>query len=329
MVELYYEVPDIEHYVGVSAFVGVTEYQVANPLIVLYGSNPIPPEQEAVFKAKLSLSAKYVDEDGTLKPGTYIIRVRTEKDNEAFYTIKVSEVKVKVSLQNYLYRDGGFIVNLKVENIGDTPFILPSSNLKVYVDGKPWCVFYGKEYVIAPGEEELVEAIIPLRLVPYSSVTRQSYPYVDLEKQTIVSLTPNPEFTASMLKEHVIVIYVLDTKFEIRISPINISCKVLDVEKTVEKDAKGQLWCHVTSITVEVSSQWISQLDPGWFNKIVICVNNLCESFAVYNVEFTQKSPETYIVTIYPSGAFYPASEKMFVLHIYYGELKVASVDLN
>ncbi len=61
MVHLCYEEPTVEHYVGASAFVEETKQKVLNPLIVLYGSNPIPPKQEAVFKAKLSLSAKYID----------------------------------------------------------------------------------------------------------------------------------------------------------------------------------------------------------------------------------------------------------------------------
>jgi len=95
----------------------------------------------------------------------------------------------------------------------------------VFVDGKPWKVFYSKEYVIAPEEEELVEALIPLFLVPYSNVAQESYPYVDLEKQSIVNLAPNPEFTASILREHIIIIDVLGIKFEIRIPSVNISCK--------------------------------------------------------------------------------------------------------
>ena len=33
-------------------------------------------------------------------------------------------------LQKYLYRDSDFIVDLKVENIGDPPLIPPSSNFE-------------------------------------------------------------------------------------------------------------------------------------------------------------------------------------------------------
>jgi len=326
-VYLYYEVPDFDHYAGASFFVGVPEYRVGNPLIVLYGSNPIPPKQEATFKAKLEVFSNYLDECRRLKPGTYIIRVFTEKGTDAFYTIKVSGVKVRTSLQSCLYRHDEFIVNLKVENMGDMPLVLPSNDLKVYVDGKPWKAFYGKEYVVAPGEEELIEAIIPLTLVPYSTVTGRSYPYVDLEKQTVVTLTPNPEFTDSMLREHVIVIDVLGAQLEMRIPPIDISCKVLGIGKTMERDARGQSWWRITSITMEVTSQWISQLDLGWFNSITICVDDLCESFTVYGMTFTQKSPQTYVITIYPSMALCPVSGEK-ILHVHYGELKVTSVGL-
>jgi len=329
MVYLYYEVSELSHLVGSSAYVGVTEYKVDNPLIVLYGSNPIPPNQETQFKAVLGITAKYLDEYGHLKPGNYLVRAVSEKDTEAFYTIKISGVNVKTSLQNYLYRGNDLVVYLKVKNIGDTPFI-PSRDIKVYVNGKPWKVFYDENYVVASEEEKLIEIIIPLLFVPYNNVTREAYPYVDLEKHTIVNLAPNPEFTVSMLMEHGIVIDVLGTKFEIRVPPINMSCKILNVEKTVEKDARGQSWCRVTSVTMEVISQWLTRPDLGWFNKIEICSeNNLCEDFIVYDVEFTQKSSETYIVTIYPSLALYPVSEKKFVLHIYYGELKVASINLS
>jgi len=92
MVHLYYEVLGNTHCVGASAFVEKAACPgclVVDPIIVLYGSNPIPPKHEAVFKAKLLLFSDYVDENGPLKPGTYIVRVETEKDVEAFYTIRV------------------------------------------------------------------------------------------------------------------------------------------------------------------------------------------------------------------------------------------------
>ena len=329
IVKVYYEVPDTEHYVGESGFIEEAKSSVINPLIVLYGSNPIPPGQEAFFKAKLAISSKYLEEDGFLKPGTYIVKVITKRGAEAFYTIKVLGKKVRVSLQKYLYRNSELIVNLKVENIGDTPFILPSDNLKVYLDGKSWKVFYDREYLIAPGEEEFVQVNIPLQLIPYRDTMKQSYPYVDIKKQTVVNLALNPDITASMLKEHVIIIDVLGTKLKIRIPPINMSCKVLSIEKTLEKDSKGQLWWHVSNITLEVASQWISQLDLGWFNKVTICASNLCEHFTIHKIEFTRKSTQTYIITIYPSNALYSVSGKNYILHIFYGELKVATTKLS
>ena len=329
MVYLYYEVPDLDHYVGASAFVGVTEYQVSNPLIVLYGSNPIPPNQETVFKAKLAVTADYMDEYGGLKPGNYVVRAISEKETDAFYTIKVLGVEVRSTLQSYLYRDSELIVNLEVENVGDTPFIPSSNNLKVYVDGRPWRVFYEKECTIAPGRKELIKVVIPLRLVPYSNIASQPYPYVDLEKQIIVNLVLDPEFAIPMLREHTIIINVSGVEHKIRIPPINVNCRVLNVEKIMVRDARGQPWWHILSIKLEAASQWISELDVGWFNKIEICLDGLCEAFTVYNVEFVQKNSQTYIVTIYPSGALYPADKEGFTLHVYYGELKVASVELS
>jgi len=328
-VKVYYEVPDIEHYVGESYFIEESNYSVVNFLIVLYGSNPIPPKYEAFFKANPVLSDKYLMEDGFLKPGTYIINVLTDKDTKVFSTIVVSgEKKVNVSIQKYSHEIFDFIVYLDVKNVGDRPFVLPSNDLKVYLDGTPWKVFYDRDYSIAPGKEESVQITIPLQLVPYSDPRERFYPYVDLTTQTIGNLGTS-EITVSMLKEHVIIIDVPGTKLEIRIPPVNMSCKVLDIGKTLEKSAEGQLWWHILNITLEVTSQQINQLDLGWFNNITISVDNLCDSFIVYKIKYTQKDSQTYIVTIYPSAAFYLASGKEHILDVYYGELKVASAKLN
>jgi len=65
-----------------------------------------------------------------------------------------------------------------------------------------WNMFYDGEYLVALEKEKLIQAIIPLQLVPYSNVAWQSYPCIDDGKQAIVDLALNPEFTTSTLKEH-------------------------------------------------------------------------------------------------------------------------------
>ena len=322
MVYLFYEKPDFKHYVGASAFIEEPEYPAANPLIVMYGSNPVPPEHEAVFKAKLGIH-------GSLKPGTYIIKAVSEGGAEAFYSVEILGKKVKASLQGYTYKGDELTINLNVENVGDVPFALPSDDLKVYVDGKPWQALYHKEYLVAPGERELVQVSIPIQLIPYSDIAGRTFPYVDVDKQTVSNFVPNPEFAASLLREHVIIINVLGTEFKIEIPPISMKCKILDVEKSPEKDVKGQLWWHISSITLEITSQWIDRPDLGWFNKIKICVGNLCEPFSIYKIELVPKKPQTYVVTIYPSAAYYPASDKECTLHVYYGEIEIASTRLT
>ena len=56
---------------------------------MLYGSNPVPPKHRAAFKAILSVNGEYLDENGFLKPGTYIFKVLTEKDIAAFCAVEV------------------------------------------------------------------------------------------------------------------------------------------------------------------------------------------------------------------------------------------------
>jgi len=322
MVYLFYEEPDFKHYVGASAFIEESEYPVANPLIVMYGSNPVPPEHETLFKAKLGIH-------GSLKPGTYIIKAVSEGGAKAFYSVEILGKKVKVSLQGYTYKGNELVVSLNVENVGDVPFALPGDDLRVYIDGKPWRAFYHKEYLVAPAERKLVQVGIPIQLIPYSDVTGRTFPYVDVDEQTISNFMPNPEFAASLLKEHIVIINILGAEFKIEVPPIGLKCKILGVERSPEKDVKGRLWWHMSSITLEVGSQWIDRPDLGWFNRIKICVGNLCEPFSIYKIEPVLKKSQTYTVTIYPSAAYYPTSDKECTLHVYYGEMEVASTKLT
>jgi len=311
-VEVYYEVPDIYHYVGMSGFVEETKYTVSNPLIILYGSNPIPPKHDAIFKAVLAPSGEYLDEDRILKPGTYIVKVVTEKGTAAFNSISVINVKkAEATLQGYSYEDGELIVDLKVRNVGNVPLVLLSNNVKAYVDNKPWKVFFGRYYLIAPGEEMPVQASIPLKLIPYSNIPKEEL------------------FGASMLEEHTVTIDILGSEIKLTIPPINIRGKVLDIENRLDVDARGQLFWRILSVKLEVISEWIAQPDLGWFKRIAICTDSSCNYFVIYRTEYTQEDQRRYIVTIYPSEAFYPAFTENLTLRVYYGELEVASAELS
>ena len=136
MVHLYHEVSDLTHYVGAAAFVDATKYRVGNPLIVLYGSNPIPPKHDAHFKAILALSAKYVDEYGFLKPGDYTVRDVSKGDNDAFYTIKVPRVDIEIYASGLAYPEAGkALINITMKNIGGIPVKVAHISIKPTAPG--------------------------------------------------------------------------------------------------------------------------------------------------------------------------------------------------
>jgi len=129
------------------------------------------------------------------------------------------------------------------------------------------------------------------------------------------------EFGVSMLEEHIVTIDILGSEIKVTIPPINITGRILDIEKRLDMDVKGQLFWQVLSVRLEVVSEWIAQLDLGWFKRIAICADSSCSYFVIYRIEYTQEDPRRYIVTIYPSEAFYPAFIENLTLHVYYGEL--------
>ena len=325
---VYKDIVDFDHFVGEATFIEDTTIPVDNKIVILYGSNPIPPKHEARFRGKLVLAGDYLDEYFRLKPGTYIIEVETKDGTKVFYSIPFEKRSASMSILEYKYDTEYYEklrVHLRIKNTGEIPIFIPD-DVKVYLDGESWKV-YSNEYVIPPRQTENVKIDIPLGLVPYNSTDKVIPPYFDIKSKQWISVSIGN--APSMFKSHKVTIVVANSKVDVTIPPLKMNGHIVDIKGKPRIDATGKVWVDLESIKLKVNYTWITTLDAGWFNRVTICVNNLCENFTPSKIDAKTINANEYIVELSGAGT-YPAEKgnKVKVL-VYYGDLLVAQADLT
>jgi len=328
---VYKDTVSLHNLVGGAVFVkDITDESVYNKLIILYGSNPIPPKYETRFRAIHFVQHSFcLDRYSRLKPGTYIIEVRTKDGTKVFYSISFEKKSVSMSVVDYTlvklqvpyYK---LKVHLRIKNTGEIPIFIPD-DVKVYLDGESLNT-YSNGRVILPHQTEDIEInTTPVALIPCNDITNCAH-YIEDSQIINLGLSEN---VPSMLKSHKVTIVVANSKVNVIIPSLEMSGRIIDIKVKPRTDATGKVWVNLESIKLRVNYSWITTLDAGWFNRVTICVNNLCEKFTPLKIDAKAINANEYIVELKSAGT-YPAEKgnKVKVL-VYYGDILVTQTDLT
>ena len=322
LIKVYKDTIDKYHYIGMSVFVETTS--ACNRIFVLYGSNPVPPKHEAWFRA-----TGFMQFTDKLKPGTYIIEVKTKDKAKAFYSISFEKKSISMSILNYklvrLQQSYQLKIHLRIKNTGEIPVFIPD-DVKVYLDGKSWNAYSSNRCIVLPQQTgDTVIETEPIVFIPCNNLTNCTNYIVSKE---IINMGFRGN-VPSMLKSHKVTIEVANSQVGIVIPPLKMSGRIIDIRLKSRIDATGKTWVNLDSIKLKVNYSWITTLDAGWFNKVIVCVDNLCEKFTPSKVDAKAINANESIVELSNAGT-YPAEKgnKVRVL-VYYGDLLVAQADLT
>jgi len=321
LIKVYKDTTDEYHYIGMSVFVKTTS--ACNRIFVLYGSNPIPPKHEAWFRA-----TGFMQFTDKLKPGTYIIEVRAKDEAKAFYSIPFEKKKVSMSILDYklvkIQQSYQLKVHLRIKNTGEIPVFMPD-DVKVYLDGKSWNAYSSKCVILPQQTEDIVIETEPIGIVPCNNLTNCAQ-YIEGTKIINMGFLGD---VSSMLERHKVTIEVANNKVDLIIPPLKMSGRIIDIKLKPRIDATSKMWVNLESIKLKVNYSWITTLDAGWFNKVIICVNNLCENFTPSKVDAKAINVNEYIVELKGAGIYPAENGKKVKVLVYYGDILVARANLT